>query len=67
MTENYRPQIQTKVLINLPVDNEPLVLGQFAELADAFNGAMTEWDLRAEIVHLKQGVFFLITEFKDCT
>jgi hypothetical protein len=57
---DYCPRLQLQVLISLPLDNNPHVLCQFAELVNVFNQIMPDQNLWAEIIHLKTGIFFLI-------
>lgn len=62
---NDSPRLELQVLVTLPLDDNPHVLCQFAELVNAFNQAMVNQNLWAEIIHLRTAVFFLISKVID--
>lgn len=59
------PCLELQVLISLPLDNNPHVLCQFAELLNIFNQAMANQNLWAEIIHMRTGIFFLVSKVTE--
>lgn len=57
--------VQVEVLASLPLDDDPKVLGLFAELAGLLNQLLSDQNLWVEIVHSKKGVYFLISRLKE--